>query len=104
MLRSKRYDYITFEASILPSSDYFNSVLFRKKENDAISRHAEVEALGPQIVAHMILLYIILVQHSQHKQKIHPRHARKYFQKCGQNNLCVQIYPVTQRSIMIQVL
>ena len=52
----------------------------------------------------MILLYIILVQHSQHKQKIHPRHARKYFQKCGQNNLCVQIYPVTQRSIMIQVL
>ena len=79
MLRSKRYDYITFEASILPSSYYFNSALFREKENDAISRHAEVEALGPQIVAHMILLYIILVQHSQHKQKNSPSSCAQIF-------------------------
>ena len=62
---------------LLPSNCYSNRTLPKKKENGSISRrHAEDVALGQKIVAHMILLYIILVQRSQRKQKLPPSCAQ----------------------------
>ena len=55
---------------ILPHNCYLNTTMPKKKENGAVSRHAEDETLGQKIVAHMILLYFILVQRSQHKQNL----------------------------------
>ena len=56
---------------ILPHNCYLNITIPKKKENGSISRrHAGDVALGQKIVAHMILLYIILVQRSQHKQNL----------------------------------